>query len=123
MATITGTITGISLVTAPTSGVGNRKTYLVTANFGVYTGAADIARLVGVPAAIEAATKNGKTFTYRGAVSGGAGVDGAGVAAYASETITNASGTLDVKLVSFTGGELNLASPKGVPILVVGDES
>ncbi len=73
MATINGTITGATLLRAN----GAFKTYLVTANFPAYTGAADTATVTGLGAAILAKTRNGKTTTLKAVQCIGAGKDAA----------------------------------------------
>lgn len=123
MANVDGTITGISLVSAPVNGVGARKAYLVTCNFATYTGSSDTARVLSVDTAIQNAVKNGKTFTVRAAMSGGAGADTNGQAVYTSATITNTSGTLSFDLCTTTTELTGSTASTGVPIVVVGDES
>lgn len=73
MAVGNGTITGATLLRAN----GALKTYLVTCNFGAYTGAADTATVTGLGAAILAKTRNGKTTTLKSVQCIGAGKDGA----------------------------------------------
>lgn len=73
MAVINGTITGVTLLRANQG----FKTYLVTANFPAYTGAADTATVTGLGAAILAKTRNGKTTTLKAVQCIGAGKDAA----------------------------------------------
>jgi len=61
MSTVTGTLTGVQLVSASPEGVGARKVYLLTYNFGAYTGASDSGTVTGVAAAISSHVRNGKT--------------------------------------------------------------
>jgi hypothetical protein len=82
MAVINGSITGATLLRAK----GPLKTYLVTANFAAYTGAADTATVNGLGAAILAKTRNGKTTTLKGVNCIGPGYDAAGTAVYYTGT-------------------------------------
>lgn len=122
MAVVTGTITGVHLVSAPVGSRAARKTYEVVANFASTT-AGDSVKLVGINAAIEANRKDGKTFTARAAIAGNPGVDAAGASVYASPTITLDTGTLAFDLGTVTGDPGVHAGSKGVSIYVMGDES
>ena len=73
MATINGTITGVSLLRAKDA----YKTYLVTCSFPAYTGSADTATVTGLGAAILAKNRNGKTHTLKGVQCIGPGKDAA----------------------------------------------
>ena len=126
MATITGTIMGVTELRAkePTG----RKAYLVSANFGAYTGASDDAKLAGVGAAILAKTRNGKTYTLRGAVPAGAGYDTAVQAVYFTgasvQALTVSSDDLTGNLSNAAGTELTSATASvGVELVVIVDES
>lgn len=124
MATINGSITGVSLARAK----GSRKTYQLTVDFGAYTGASDTASITGIGAAIAAKTRNGKTNTLRAVVPAGAGLDtnaqdvyftGASVQAgtISSDDATgNLSTAAGVELTSSTAA-------KGVEVFAVVDES
>lgn len=122
MAVITGDIKAVHLVSAPVSSRGARKTYEVVANFASTT-AGDTVKLVGINAAIEAARKDGKTFTTRASIAGNPGVDAAGASVYASPTITLSTGTLEFALGNASGSAGVHAGSKGVSIYVMGDES
>jgi len=68
MATINGTIRGINLVNKAFSGSGTTtrdktEVYLVTCDFGAYTGSSDDATLPAVGAAITARVRDGRTRT------------------------------------------------------------
>lgn len=73
MATINGTITGVSLLRAKDA----YKTYLVTCSFPAYTGSADTATVTGLGAAILAKNRNGKTHTLKAVQCIGPGKDAA----------------------------------------------
>ncbi len=62
MSTITGTLSGVTLVSSPPAGLPGYKVYLCTYNFAAYTGASDSGTVTGVAAAIAAKVRNGKTM-------------------------------------------------------------
>lgn len=124
MAVASGTIKGVSLIKAS----GARKSYLLTVEFGAYTGAADTASISGVGAAILARVRNGKTMTLRGALPGGAGLDTAAQEVYftgtAVQAATVSSDDLTGQLSNAAGTELTSATAsKGVEVIVIVDES
>lgn len=126
MAVASGTITGVSLLRSK-EGSG-RKAYLLTVNFGAYTGASDTASISGVGAAILAKTRNGKTVTLRGAVPIGPGYDTANQAVYFTGTSVQAatvsSDDLTGQLSNAAGTELTSATAsKGAEICVIVDEA
>jgi hypothetical protein len=128
MATITGTIDGITLLAASSTGVGARKTYLVTASFGAYTGATDDAKLAGVGAAIASFVRNGKTNSLVGALPHQGGLDTNAQAVYfsgASVKALSVSGDdLTGNLTNAAGTELSSSTASsGVGIIVTVDES
>ena len=122
MATVSGTVTGIQLLTAGT-GLGARKVYEVSASFTVYTASADSAQITGIQDRIEEFTKSGKTLTLVSAMPGGPGVNTAGVAVYAITPVTNTSGTLAFELGSDASTEADTAACAGVKMLCTVDES
>lgn len=123
MATISGTIQGITLLRAN----GARKHYLITADFAAYTGASDTAAIAGVGAAITAQTRNGKTNTLvtgSPAVPGGAGLDTNAQAVYFGGTIAKSTDDLTTNLCNASGTELTSSTAaKGVEVIVAVDES
>lgn len=128
MTTISGTITGASLVASNVNGLGARKAYMVTADFGAYTGASDTAALAGVGAAIASRTANGKTNTLRGAFTCQAGGDTANQAVYFSgaavQALTVSSDDLTGNLANAAGTELTSSTASsGVGLIVIVDES
>ncbi len=58
------TLNGISLLQSDSALGGGRYTYLCSLSFPAYTGSGDSASFVGVCAAINASTKDGKTRTF-----------------------------------------------------------
>lgn len=123
MSTISGTIKGCSLVHANPSGLGARKTYLLSVDFAAYTGSTDSGALADVDLAIPLRVRNGKVFTTRGAVCVGPGADTAGQAVYTA-AITDTSGDFTFNLTTAAGVELTSSTAcTGVQILVTGDES
>ncbi len=122
MATVTGTLKEVNLVQSATNGLGNRKTYLVTANFAIYTASSDSGALAAVDTAIAAATKNGKTITLRQAMGAGPGAtDVAGAAVYAlNVTVSGSTLTFDL---GGTTAEANTAACSNVGFFVSVDES
>ncbi len=68
MATITGTLKSATLVSKANQGAGTStrdglEVWLMTFDFAAYTGSADDATVTGVPAAINARVRDGKTRT------------------------------------------------------------
>lgn len=121
MALITGTLTGVQLVTGNPNGAGNYKTYLCSYSFPAYTGASDSATVTGVAAAIAAKVRNGKTMAMvTGAipVRAGAGVDTNGQAVYFG-TCTISTADLTFSLTDEAQVELTSSTAcQGVRILV-----
>lgn len=128
MATINGTIKGVSLVQGNVNGVGARKAYLLSCDFAAYTGSSDTCTITGVGAAIATATKNGKTNTLRGGICVGPGADTAAQAVYptgsAAQALTVSSDDLTGNLSNAAGTELTSSTAStGCQVLVVVDES
>lgn len=121
MATVSASITGIRLLAGPESGIGNRYTYMVTANFGTYTASSDNGEFAALDTEIQNRTKKGRTFTIRQVMGGPPGIDSSGTATYIV-IATNSSGTVAVDLGGTTA-EANRAASKGVNLIVIGDES
>lgn len=124
MATINGTILGVSLLNAS----GARKTYELTCAFAAYTGASDTASVTGIGAAIAAATRNGKTNTLRACIPAGAGLDTNSQAVYfggaSVQAATISSDNATGNLVDAAGTELTSSTAaSGVKIVAVVDES
>lgn len=124
MATVSGTITGVSLLRAK----GSRKTYLVSVNFGAYTGSADSADVKAVGAAITAHTRNGKTNTLRAGIAIGGGIDSNGQEIFlqgaSSAALAVATDDLQGILSASGGTEVPTSTAAtGVEIAVVVDES
>ena len=61
MSTISGTITGVSLLHGNPTGSGTRKTYLCTVDFAAYTGSSDSGQITTVAATISTFVRDGKT--------------------------------------------------------------
>jgi len=130
MAVINGTIIGITLANATLQGAGTRKTYLITANFAAYNGAADTATITGVGAAISAQVRNGRTITLRGGISASAGLDTAAQAVHFTGTSVTAATlssddlTGQLSTDASTATEITTSTAcTGVGVLVVVDES
>lgn len=126
MAVASGTITGVSLLRSK-EGDG-RKAYLLTVNFGAYTGSTDTASLANVGATILAHTRNAKTVTLRGAVPVAPGADTNAQDVYftgtAVQALTVSSDDLTGQLSGANGTELTSATAsKGVEICVIVDEA
>lgn len=81
MATIAGTIRGITCIHKPFAGYGSvtardtREVWLVTADFAAYTASSDDASLAAVGAAISAQCRDGKTRTLKAAMPAHGGQD------------------------------------------------
>lgn len=126
MATIAGTITGVSLLRSK-EGSG-RKAYLLTVDFPAYTGSGDTAQIAGVGAAILAKTRNGKTVTLRGALPAAAGKDTASQDVYFTgasvQAATVSTDALTGNLSAADGTELTSSTAaKGVELCVIVDEA
>lgn len=124
MATINGTILGVSLLNSS----GARKSYELTCSFGAYTGASDTASVTGIGAAIAAATRNGKTNTLRACIPAGAGKDTANQDVYfggaSVQAATISSDDATGNLVNAAGTELTSSTASsGVKLIAVVDES
>lgn len=129
MATINGTIKGVSLLHGNVNGVGARKAYLLSCDFAAYTGSGDTATITGVGAAIATATKNGKTNTLRGGICVGPGADTAAQAVYCGgasvQALTVSTDDLTGNLTVAAGTEITATTglTSGVQVMVVVDES
>ena len=126
MAVASGTITGVTLLRSKLGS--GRKAYLLTVDFGSYTGASDTASIASVGATILAHTRNGKTVTLRGALPVAPGYDTAVQAVYftgtAVQAATVSSDSLTGQLSGADGTELTSATAsKGVEICVIVDEA
>lgn len=128
MSTINGSIKGVSLLSASVGGIGARKAYLVTADFGVYSGSGDTATITGIGAAIATHVRNGKTNTLRAVAPIQPGVDTNAQAVYFTGTSVQA-GTISSddatgQLSDSGGTELSAATAsQGVAIVAIVDES
>lgn len=119
MAVINGTITGVTLLRAK----GDRKAYLLTADFAAYTGASDTMALLAVGAAIATKTRNGKTNTLRSGACVGAGLDTNAQAVFTG-ALTVSTDDLTGNLTNAAGTELTTSTAaKGVEVVVVVDEA
>lgn len=126
MAVASGTITGVSELRAKLNA--GRKAYLLTVDFGSYTGAADTASIAAVGATILAHTRNGKTVTLQGAVPIAAGYDTNAQAVYFTGTSVQAatvsSDSLTGQLSDVDGTELTSSTAsKGCEICVIVKEA
>lgn len=126
MAVASGTITGVSELRVKSHP--GRKAYLLTVDFGTYTGAADTASIANVGATILAHTRNGKSMTLRGAVPIAPGYDTNAQAVYftgtAVQAATVSSDSLTGQLSGADGTELTSATAsKGVELCVIVDEA
>jgi hypothetical protein len=120
MATINGTITGVSLLRAKA----DLKTYLVTCDFAAYTGASDTASVTGLGAAILAHVRNGKTMTLKSVQCIGAGKDTANTDAYFTgasvwaATISSDDATGNLSVAAGTEITSTSGTTKGVELAV-----
>lgn len=122
MATINGTITGVAHVRSKEQ-LG-KKAYLLTCDFGAYSGASDTATITGVGAAILAHTRNGETVTLQGGITVAPGVDTNAQNVYFTgasvQAGTVSSDDLTGNLSDIDGTELSSSTAcKGVEVLVV----
>ncbi len=120
MATITGTIDGITLLSRSVRG--DMKTFLVNCQFPTFTGSADTVTLSAVGAAIATHQKNGKTIVLDHAAAAGPGLSSASVDTYAS-AVTVSSDDVNFDLVTSTGADLNSDLTSGVQLAVSCRES
>lgn len=126
MATISGTITGVSELRSKEHP--GRKAYLLTVDFAAYTGASDVADIQAVGATILAHTRNGKTVTLRGALPIAPGYDTNVQAVYFTGTSVQAatvsSDALTGQLSVAAGTEVTTSTAcKGVELCVIVDEA
>src|ERR1041384_32643 len=96
MATISGTIRGVTQVSRAFMGAGStttrdaREVWLMTVDFGAYTGASDTAQVQALGAAITATARDGRTRTLRGVGPAFAGADANNQACYFTGTAVQA---------------------------------
>lgn len=130
MANIDGTIRGVSLYSKAFSQTGTvsvrdrREVYMVTADFAAYTGSTDVARILGVGAAISDHCHDGKTRTVRFGVPAFAGGDSNNQSVFFTgtsvEAATVSTDDLTGQLSSADGTEVTSTSNTtfGVGVLV-----
>lgn len=126
MALITGTIDGVTLLSAQ----GTSKTYELSCSFPAYTGASDSMTVLALAAAINAHTRNGKTFAcVVGAVPvrGNPGFDTNGQAIFfGTQTLAGVGSITDItgNLTGSDQTELTASTAcQGVKLIVTGLES
>jgi len=100
MAVIAGTIRGLTCISRVFTGFGSRESWLITADYAAYSGAADTASLVGIGAAIDATCRDGKASTLRAGSCAFPGADTAKQLAFLTGTAVQA---LTVSGDNFTG--------------------
>lgn len=128
MATISATIKGVTNVSKSFQMFGSREAWLLTCDFGAYTGASDTASIASVGATIDARARDGKTSTLRGAIPAFAGADTAAQAVYATgasvQALTVSSDDLTGNLSNAAGTELTSATASsGVGVIVIVDRA
>lgn len=131
MATINGTITGVTLLAGNPAGVGGRKTYLLAVDVPAYTSGSDDLSITGVLTAINAATKNGKTLTLRGGLCCYPGRDTNAQAVYAAGASVNAltlanpttTGDFTGELSDAAVAELTATASTGMGVIAIVDEA
>lgn len=122
MATISGTIRGLQCMSRSFSGYGSREVWLLTADFGAYTGASDTAQITGVGAAINATARDGKTTTLLWGATAFPGADSNAQLVFPAgasvQAMTVSSDDLTGNLANTSGTELTSStatvSPAGV---------
>lgn len=126
MALIAGTIDGVTLVSAQ----GLSKTYELSVSFPAYTGSTDSMTVLALAAAVNAHTRNGRTFAcVAGAVPvrGNPGFDTNGQAVYfGTQTLAGTSSITDItgNLTDAAQTELTASTAcTGVKLLVTGLET
>ena len=114
MAVVAGTIRGAQCVNRVFTGFGSREAWLMTVDFGAYTGAADTASVLGIGAAIDAEARDGKTSTLRNGVCVFPGADTNKQLAFftgtAVQALTVSGDNLTGQLSDATGSELATAT-------------
>lgn len=118
MAVISGTITGVKLLTATHGGTGARASALLTVHFGTYSGAADTAIISAIPTAIQNTTRNGKTVTLRSGSCVAAGRDTNNQAVYTG-ALTVSTNDLTTELANAAGTELTSSTATVSPVSVI----
>lgn len=128
MATVQGTLQGLVLaggsVNGADSAVKARKTYLCTFTFGAVT-ATDVVSVTGLNTSIQNMTRNGRTFTIRGAGIGHPGTDTSGNPVYCVNGITagTTAGQVDFVVGGTTAQAAVTTTSAGVGIYITGDET
>lgn len=127
MAVASATIKGVTNVSKSFQMHGTREAWLLTCDFGSYTGSGDTMSIASVGAAIDARCRDGKSSTLRGAVPAFAGYDGT-QAVYATgasaQALTVSSDDLTGNLSNAAGTELtSAAASSGVGVLVIVDRA
>lgn len=122
MATIAGTIRGITCMSKTFTGNGAREVWLLTVDFGAYTGAADDASIAGVGAAISSTCRDGKTRTLRSGMCAFAGKDTNDQAVYTTPALTVSTDALTGNLAVAAGTEITSSTAcEGVGVLAAVD--
>lgn len=121
MALVAGTIDGVTLLKSS----GASKVYEVLCSFGAYTGASDSATVLGIAAAINAATRNGKVAAMVAGeppTRGGPGYDTNGQAVYAGTMVLAGTGSItDVTMNLTDSAQVELTTStacSGVSLIV-----
>lgn len=123
MATIYGTIIGITNIRRNDTPDGARNVARIACNFAAYTGSSDSGGVSAIPTALAACLRNGKTITIRSAICSGAGSDGAQAVYTGAITVSSPNMTFD--LTNAAGAELTSSVATIRPVLfdVAFDES
>lgn len=126
MALIAGTIDGVTLL----SSQGLQKTYELSCSFGAYTGASDSMTVLALAAAVNAHTRNGRTFACVVGVvpvRGNPGFDTNGQAVYfGTQTLAGTSSITDItgNLTDSAQVEITTSTAcTGVKLIVTGLET
>lgn len=123
MATISGSIDGISLLQSNVSGLANGKAYLLSVSFPAYTGSTDDMKIAGVGAAIAAHTKSGVTPTLVGGICLNPGIDTNGQKVWAGALTVSTDDLTGNLVISDRSTEITTSTAcSGVQVVVIVDE-
>lgn len=117
MATIAGSIVGITNVRRNDTPDGALNVARVAVNFAAYTGSTDDGTIAGVGAAIAACLRNGKTCTMRSAQCVGAGTDGTQAIYTGAMTVSSDALTFNLTAAA-VGTEITSSTATTRPVMI-----
>lgn len=129
MATVSGTVQGVSLLDqtshgAAASGLRMTKVFKVDVSTAA-ANANDVLSLTSLQTTIKNKMRNGRSFTITTACAGAPGTDASGAAVYPVGTVTagTTAGQVDLKLGTGPTASATVNAGSGVSVIVAGYES